>query len=467
MAVVAGLLGFLRLPKAFFMYDDFAWLALSSQWSEGSLPLWYNPWRVFTPLTHLAYLINYNLWGAHAAGYYLFNLVLHSLVVVLVYLLGRSLGMERPAAGIGAALFAVLFAHWEAVVWITGVIRLFLALFILLSLIFLIVYLRTSRRRYYLLSLVMFAFALLAKEWALELLPVALLAIFLWSRALAAKGLRWQRKVMLCIPYLALSAVFLAFLTWYWRLDAQQFPFESTRFFNIGANIPRNFVTGLSALLVPSPVWDPVRNRLSQLAPSAIPLLWNLGIVAALCSALLMIEAVIWGKLPVKGLVAWFAFSLAFVSTSNIGLPSRYLYIPAVPFCLLLGSGAGWLLHRVATMRHGSWLKRSLVAVGVLYLVLNMTGNWLTARFMVTNGNVRRQLVLDLQAAVTEAGGSEITVVGVPGNYSDVVWLGDHFNTDGSYTRWPVRLATQMADVAQSAPKILLFDGSKLIAVER
>jgi len=77
---------------------------------------------LYRPLTTLSYLFNYAILGngTHATGYHLFNALLHTINVILVYLLIRALPGTGGMALLVAAIFAVHPINVETVTNIVG-----------------------------------------------------------------------------------------------------------------------------------------------------------------------------------------------------------------------------------------------------------------------------------------------------------------------------------------------------------
>ncbi|MFQ5491416.1 MAG: tetratricopeptide repeat protein, partial [Phycisphaerae bacterium] len=86
---------------------------------------------LYRPVALLSYRINHLLGGLRPAGYHLVNVLLHGLVTVLVYRLGRRLTGSGTAAVAAGVLFAVLPIHSEAVDNVVGRAELLAALFVL------------------------------------------------------------------------------------------------------------------------------------------------------------------------------------------------------------------------------------------------------------------------------------------------------------------------------------------------
>ncbi len=153
----------------------------------------------YRPVMNLIYMFNFHVFGLAPWGFHLVNIIFHSGVSMMVYLLmleflgkpGARNAFPSAPAGEGdakrravalvsliiALLFAVHPIHTEAVAWIAGVTEVSFAFFYLLSL---YLYIRATadgpfKARSYLLSVFLFFPAVLCKETALTL-PLMLAA---------------------------------------------------------------------------------------------------------------------------------------------------------------------------------------------------------------------------------------------------------------------------------------------------
>jgi protein O-mannosyl-transferase len=128
----------------------------------------------YRPLMSLAYLVCYKLFGPIPFGFHLLNLALHICIVVLLFAVTRKLFGDPLLAAVAAGLFALHPIHTESVAWIAGLTDLELSFFFLLTFLF---YLRLDRPKTernaswtsQLAVLVCYALALLSKEQALML----------------------------------------------------------------------------------------------------------------------------------------------------------------------------------------------------------------------------------------------------------------------------------------------------------
>ena len=177
----------------------------------------------YVPLSWMTLGLDYVLWGMNPAGYHLTTVLLHTANTVVLYFIARRLLLltraetsDERTIDIGAALAALLFAihplRVESVVWITERRDVLSGLFYFLCILF---YLRTREdgeksRRWYWLTVIMLACALLSKATAVTVPAVLLmLNVYPLRRLGGAKGW-WSdsaRRVYLELLPFALLAV--------------------------------------------------------------------------------------------------------------------------------------------------------------------------------------------------------------------------------------------------------------------
>ena len=164
-----------------FIWDDDAYLYKSSwiQKTDGLRVIWLTHKTFqYYPLVFTSFWLEHNLWGLNPFGYHTVNLILHILNAFLLFWL--ALKIYPRLAFIVTLLFAIHPIQVETVAWIAERKNLLSLFFFLLST---LVYLRfdhTRRIRYYLLSVVMFVFALLSKSVAACFIFVP--ALYKWWR---------------------------------------------------------------------------------------------------------------------------------------------------------------------------------------------------------------------------------------------------------------------------------------------
>lgn len=164
--------------------------------------------QYYRPLTLLTFAINYTLFELNPAGYHIFNLMAHLVVVVLVYLL-FSLFAASWVAGFAAALFAVHPANVQAVTYISSRSDPLYATFTLLSLLF---WIRAAKQTspksviFRFFSVLCFFVGLFAKESAIITLPLVILTDLIRS-----DRLKWRQELAKNW-YLAFAAMLILYI---------------------------------------------------------------------------------------------------------------------------------------------------------------------------------------------------------------------------------------------------------------
>lgn len=161
---------------------------------------------LYRPLTTLSYAANHQLIGPDPWGFHLVNVLLHALVSLLVFHLGRSWGLSTIAAGIAGLLFAVHPVHVEVTAAVFGRKDLLAALFVLAMVLWHGKAVRTGGWRSA-LPVLAFAAAVLSKEVGVVGIPLVVAQD--WLLAKDRRGFfRSSRRAMLYASYLAVLALY-------------------------------------------------------------------------------------------------------------------------------------------------------------------------------------------------------------------------------------------------------------------
>lgn len=191
--------------------------------AEGLRRIWAEPRALsqYYPLVYTSYWVEQHLWGLDTLGYHLVNVLLHTLGAGLLWFVLARLGV--PGAWLAAALFVLHPVHVESVAWITERKN---TLSLPLFLGSLAAYLRFSLREgfapagppgrpggrpasgFYLLSLLLFALALLSRTTT-AVLPVVALIVLWWRKERLG-----ARDVVPLLPFFALGAAFGLLTAW-------------------------------------------------------------------------------------------------------------------------------------------------------------------------------------------------------------------------------------------------------------
>jgi protein O-mannosyl-transferase len=167
--------------------------------------------RNWHPLTTLSHMLDCQLYGLNAGGHHFTNVILHSISVLLLFLVLKRMTDALWQSAFVAALFAIHPLHVESVAWIAERKDVLSAVFFMLTLAAYVRYARGPSARRYLLVALLFAFGLMSKPM-LVTLPFVLLLLDYWplGRIEGQKseiGNRLQRLITEKLPLFALSAL--------------------------------------------------------------------------------------------------------------------------------------------------------------------------------------------------------------------------------------------------------------------
>ncbi len=286
----------------------------------------------FRPLVVVSFAIDRALYGQHAFGYHLTNLLLHAGATLIVWSIARRvLGVGFGAWG-SAALFAIHPCHVQAVSWISGRTDVLAALFYMAAL---ALYLESrerprARTALALLSVLVFLLALTAKEMAITF-PVVVLAHGLLRPEQEPPARRWMVPALASLGaglYVALRATVLG------GLHPPPTPFA----FHFGdpgllwhlATAPLLYL-GDFTMFVPT---DPVITVPFWQAHAGLLLVFVAVVVLALSRTVRQARdrgTAIWG-------LGWIAVTLLPVAMLPLG--EHFLYLPSLGYCVLVGSQA-------------------------------------------------------------------------------------------------------------------------------
>src|SRR6476659_8506364 len=163
------------------------------------------------PLTTLSHMLDCQLYGLKAGGHHLTNVILHTISVVLLFLIKKQITGALWQSVFVAALFAIHPLHVESVAWIAERKDVLSAVFFMLTLAAYARYARAPSTPRYLLVALLFACGLMSKPM-LVTLPFVLLLVDYWTlcRCRGQKsdvGSRLRRVITEKIPLFALSAL--------------------------------------------------------------------------------------------------------------------------------------------------------------------------------------------------------------------------------------------------------------------
>jgi len=155
---------------------------------DGLYSIWFGNWAEdYIPLTLSSFWLEWHLWGLHAGGYHIVNVLLHAANAVLLWRVLKCLGV--PGSWLAALLFAAHPVCAASVTWIAERKNTLSMCFYLLSLGWFLRFddlihspvQNGASRRFLGFALAAFFLALLAKS-SVAVLPVVLLLFVWWRR---------------------------------------------------------------------------------------------------------------------------------------------------------------------------------------------------------------------------------------------------------------------------------------------
>jgi len=166
--------------------------------------------RNWHPLTTVSHMLDCQLYGLKAGGHHLTNVILHTISVVLLFLVLKQMTDGLWQSAFVAALFAIHPLHVESVAWIAERKDVLSAVFFMLTLAAYARYVCAPSTRRYLLVALLFAFGLMSKPM-LVTLPFLLLLLDYWPLGRIGTHRSEVRRRLLTlimekIPLFALSA---------------------------------------------------------------------------------------------------------------------------------------------------------------------------------------------------------------------------------------------------------------------
>jgi Tfp pilus assembly protein PilF len=324
----------------------------------------------YRPLMTFAYLVGYKIYSRIPFGFHLMNLALHVAVVLLVFLVTERLFHDRLISLIASGLFAVHPIHTESVAWIAGITDLELSFFFLLTF---LLYLRledgerksTPSWLSYMPVLFAYCLALLSKEQALVLPALAIVYEHFYRPDRAES--QFKDKARRYVPLCLVAAAYIAF-----------------RLFVLGGFAP--------AIWRPTMPWSQVLlSAIALIGGYLAKLIWPVHLIAFYVfheSRSILDPHVLTGLVGLiacAGLFVWlwrvarpFSFALVWMAATLAPVlnprwmpaqvfAERYLYLPSVGFCWLIGGAVAkvWRESRGESSSRGRAFLRQAIAVSV------------------------------------------------------------------------------------------------------
>lgn len=155
----------------------------------------------YRPVTLSTFAIEYQLWGLNPAGYRFVNILIHSLVCFMMFQIVMLLFKEEKIALFSSLFFCIMPIHEGTINNIVGRADLLQALFLLVSLYQLLLYLEKERLGRYCASMGFFILAILSRE-------VALIFPLFAALACLAKIKNKKNAALVSLPFFVIAGFY-------------------------------------------------------------------------------------------------------------------------------------------------------------------------------------------------------------------------------------------------------------------
>ena len=343
------------------------------------------------PLTWISLMVDCQIYGINAWGFHLTNVLLHLVNVMLVFLLFRRTTGDRYPSAFIAMLFAIHPIHVESVAWVSERKDVLSACFWLLTSHAYVTYTEkpagAGRAGFYLLTVLLYALGLTAKQMIVTL-PFVLLLMDIWPlRRFQAPGLRtvWiaiAEKLPLLM--LAVGACFVVFV-----VQSKTGAVKSLEEFSFAGrawNAIHAYVAYLGMFLYPVKlaIFYPHPEESLILAEKA----GSIGVLAAL--TLIALRLVRTHPYLVVGWLWYVGTLVPVIGLVQVGLQARadrYMYVPSLGVSIMIAWTLALLWERRPAIR--GWYAPVAAMLALLYTV----GTWRLVRVWETSETLFRRAV--------------------------------------------------------------------------
>ncbi|MBU0487676.1 MAG: hypothetical protein KKA07_17745 [Bacteroidetes bacterium] len=286
----------------------------------------------YQPLTMLSYSMQAKL-GGGPSGFHIFNLLLHLLTVVLVFLLIRKLVVNAGIAWLCALLFALHPIHVESVAWISARNNLLSSLFLIAGLLTYLRYVEKDRTfKWLIFTFLLFLGAVMSKSLAVTFPLLMFVFDFIRKRRLSLKSIVEK------IPF-ALIAVFFAWLAMKnaGEIGSVNDSVLAYSMANRAFMIVYAYVFYICWFIFPLDLsvvhYNPFLNE------GSLPVLYYLAPLALLIPIILLIRMKSSRRQIFWGFAFYFisiSLTVQFVPVGNVIVSERYAYFPHVGLLIVL-----------------------------------------------------------------------------------------------------------------------------------
>lgn len=345
-----------------------------------------NPGR-FRPLTNILLYVRYLLIGDTAFLYYALNIVAHAVVSIMLYRLLIRIELPQRVALLSSIFFAAYFQHYEAVIWLYGIIRELVAIFYIICLRHLYDFISTgSKRSFWLFAVFSFAGLFVVEDFVIA--PVVF-TIFAFLFAKKGDIIRLSRPVILTgllslIIYFSLRTVLIVH------------PGIMEDYYYPGFHIIRVLFEYLGWFVIPSPA-HPYFSSFALALDSPLYFIWRgIGYIGMFGFIPLSIWLYVKSPKQVRFFILFIYMALLPILPLNYKVGSRNIYMPSLGLAVMVGY---FFYSIVGNMSDRLWLKRTGMAAFLIYVVVSVAAIGITSQEYYRTQRLVGDIIDDIKEA--------------------------------------------------------------------
>lgn len=284
-----------------------------------------NP-KIFRPFTNLVLYIRSLLLDETPVLWYLLNILLHLITVCLLFYFTKKM-INETAAFLTALIFGIYFQHFEAILWLYGIVRLLAAILMLLTLIFHFKLLNITNKQSIFMSYLFYTLALFCVEDIVIFAPFFIIASFIYNQK--ESNIHWFYN----FGYIVLAGLYLVV-----RAFALHSINPSTGYYFIGEHILSNIYSYFSWLIMPQLNHPHIYPFVLKYLPSFTSVISIINPVIFTIAIIIAVYIVIKGTKAEKLAVLFMIIALIPAIFWEAKVSSKLLYVPSLGFAIAAGS---------------------------------------------------------------------------------------------------------------------------------
>jgi len=306
----------------------------------------------FRPFANMVIILRSALFDRLPYLWYALNILLHLCATLLLYIFVKS-RLNTAAAIVSALVFAVYFQHFEAVLWLYGIVRLIAAIMLILTLIY---YFRFRQSGHYgdlVKSFLFYFLALLTVE------ETVIFAMFLGGGLILSRQSDSPKTRYYGAGYIVLVLAYLIL-----RFLAVGYGNTAAEYFYPGWHILKNFYGYCTWIVMPQLNHPYLAAFATKYLPFVSGFAGVFNVVAFGVFAIASIFFLIKGNASERAMLAFLLLSLIMPSMLDSKVSTKLLYIPSLASAALAGS----VFYRLWQLLQERG-RRLLIALMIVYLL--------------------------------------------------------------------------------------------------